>query len=1195
MKPDMITPAAVQRSLNAIRYGKPMDSDSLLDLDFVRLHLREEGIVSSHESAAWALGVLLATLVDEALGVARAPDVAHSPRSGSVSERARELDQARGRVNESRSGSTPAAERAALRADFSANFPERELWSLLHHRYFSLGQLQMKELVSILDLPRRTLGRRLTAAHVRLAEELRAREHSATTALAKFPGASPHERIVVRTPLARSETTLGETALPRQEQPTPGAAVGTQTLPEDPSAAPSDRLHASHPEANAKARDVGLIEAELLSAIRSDDRTISLEPGELERILLRPVADVEAYLLSRIATWRRPGYRLDSHFVDLTMLVDQGSETEGERWQPDARRFEHLAEVMDVNTAEAFVVLGPPGSGKSTLLRRIELDLAAEALRDAAAPLPFFVSLNSYRAVSPSTVSAPGDPLSAALESPARAGRSWKEPFQPNDDPPPEPLEWLERQWAQRYPELPPLAVVWSSRPIVLLLDGLNEMPHADVADYRLRIRAWKVMIREVLANRRASRAVFTCRSLDYGAPLSSPAHPVPQVRIEPLDDDKIQLFLKRHAVGRAEEIWGTVASTPQLDFLRIPFLLKLLVEQSQRGKPLSLDRAALFTGFVRRTLQREIERDNPIFLPGSLLDERDYRRSMSSRSWPTPATLPERGALFTSLSLLANSMQVRKMRGDASLVHISYDEAAEIVGPELIDDVLRAGAALTLIHESWDRDEIMFFHQLMQEYFAARYVAAHPGEGPEFARVEVMAERISPSVEDVLAELAPSDSLPPLPTSGWEETLLMSTSVSEAPDVLIRDLMLTNLPLAGRCAAQSDVRERLDGSLVESLRESLVQASRDPRVDLRARIASGLALGELGDPRFVVGCGPSGDEFLTPPLIDIAGGRYSIGDDEAPGKGGDFGAPRHDVKLAAFRIGRFDVTNAEWSRFMNAGGYEDERWWEGRDAEAWRRGETSADALREFYYYWCERLQADLTLFDNYLETGVMIKKSYDEWHEMVALDGKDLKAYIEIKAPSGRIVRPLGWADSKYTHPAQPVTGICWFEARAYCRWLSEQTGVTFRLPTEVEWEAAAGGKNGRRYPYGDEFIVHAGNTPALHYRRPLPIGVLPEGDTPEGIADLCGGVQNLTSTNWGEDADSDGPPYPYTPDDGREDQTAPPKVYRILRSGSFWTPRGHSRSAARVVRGRIDCQYRAVGLRLVISDMGQDRLSG
>ena len=72
-----------------------------------------------------------------------------------------------------------------------------------------------------------------------------------------------------------------------------------------------------------------------------------------------------------------------------------------------------------------------------------------------------------------------------------------------------------------------------------------------------------------------------------------------------------------------------------------------------------------------------------------------------------------------------------------------------------------------------------------------------------------------------------------------------------------------------------------------------------------------------------------------------------------------------------------------------------------------------------------------------------------------------------------------PRFWDDPAFNGPRQPVVGVSWFDAVAYCDWLSRVRGQSFRLPTEAEWEKAAlGGVDGAKYPWGDEPF---GPTPA------------------------------------------------------------------------------------------------------------------
>ncbi len=874
----------------------------------------------------------------------------------------------------------------------------------------------------------------------------------------------------------------------------------------------------------------------LHEAVAKDGPTAVLSPETIQQITQHSPRNLGEYRLCRIAEWSQPRYELDKRFVRLVMMIDQGPTAEGLRW-PEAGRFDDLRSVLDKVPDPALILLGPPGSGKSTLLRRLELDIAVDALRGGPDTVTFFLPLNFYRP----------DTLGGKL-------------------PPPE--EWLREQWQTRYRQLGPLDDLLREGRLVLLLDALNEMPHRAYADYCDRVRLWQQFLQNVVRLWPGNRVVFSCRSLDFSAVLSGPDLPVPQVRIERLSRERMRKFIAAYAPENTNEIWRKLDGSPQLDLFRVPFFLKLLCDEVRSTGRIPEGQVELFTGFVRRALLREIERGNRLFEPDELLTERDHWRLNNVDGWRSAHDLPDDGCLIPLLASLAFDMQYSGMKGDASQVRVGYGEACGMVHHDRAKDILRAGTALNVLDEDRKRNEVLFFHQLLQEYFAARRLAAEPD--PQLVRTEWRAERVSPRLDETLAQLADSDPLPTLAATGWEETTVLAAAMAGDPAAFVRTLMGVNLPLAARCAAQADVG--VPAALKADVQQALIDRAQDAKADLRARIAAGLAQGELGDPRFERRTGQHG-EYLLPPLVDIRGGKYTIGsadglyDDEEP---------VHEVELAPFQIGKFPVTNAEWSLFMEAGGYDADRWWDTAAAKAWRRGEGTAEGPKEDDREWRQWCQANFERIRQLHTDNRITSKQVDDWEAIARMSDDEFERLLEQWNPPGRQTQPRFWDDRIFNGAAQPVVGICWHEARAYCAWLSAQSGAVFRLPTEAEWEAAARGKRGRRCAYGNDFDAASCNTFETHVRQTTPIGVFPGGETPEGLVDMTGNALEWTSSIYR--------PYPYEPDDGRENPE-PEDARRVVRGGSWVDPRVSARAACRN-GDPPNARHDDVGFRVVVS---------
>lgn len=138
----------------------------------------------------------------------------------------------------------------------------------------------------------------------------------------------------------------------------------------------------------------------------------------------------------------------------------------------------------------------------------------------------------------------------------------------------------------------------------------------------------------------------------------------------------------------------------------------------------------------------------------------------------------------------------------------------------------------------------------------------------------------------------------------------------------------------------------------------------------------------------------------------------------------------------------------------------------------------------------------------------------------------------------------------------PNFPQYNVSWFEAMAFCRWLSDRLNKKIRLPSEIQWEKAARGNGDRIFPWGDEVDTNLCNIAETEIRSVSPVGCFPNPDNPwgkDGPLDMCGNVWDWCTTICEKEGGTLFS-YPYEPRDGREDENLGNDYLRIVRGGSF-----------------------------------------
>jgi formylglycine-generating enzyme required for sulfatase activity len=104
----------------------------------------------------------------------------------------------------------------------------------------------------------------------------------------------------------------------------------------------------------------------------------------------------------------------------------------------------------------------------------------------------------------------------------------------------------------------------------------------------------------------------------------------------------------------------------------------------------------------------------------------------------------------------------------------------------------------------------------------------------------------------------------------------------------------------------------------------------------------------------------------------------------------------------------------------------------------------------------------------------------------------------------------------ESSWNQPNRPRETVSWYEAVAFCRWLSQQLGYEIGLPSEQQWEKAARGTDGRKYPWGNGYRAGFANVDEKetkagpsYLEQTSAVGLYRQGASPYGLMDMAGNV--------------------------------------------------------------------------------------
>ena len=672
-----------------------------------------------------------------------------------------------------------------------------------------------------------------------------------------------------------------------------------------------------------------------------------------------------------------------------------------------ALRLSEPQPLLDIlHEHDGVIILGDPGAGKTTFLKFLALKLARGEGEELGlnGRLPILLPLAAY--------------ANALGEKDIRLDDFIAAYFD---------------ETVAEHPVSEMLADALKSGLALILLDGLDE-----VKDLSLRNTVVeRVMDFYAYHRRKGNKFLLTSRVVGY-RDVRPAAENLAESTLVDFDDEEIEGFINRWTMALEKEAQGGDTAVARTDaeaerrglldavqhnqgvrhLAANPLLLTILALMKRQGVSLPERRVQLYDRYVT-TLLSSWNRARSLTgrAPGRDLDEEDTVRMLA----PLALWMHE---IAPGVGLVPRPELQRKL---IELFTARGEENPRAASKQFLEDV-HQHAALLLARGP---EEYGFIHLTFEEYLAAVAIALE-GQGD----AELMVKILSPHIGE----------------QAWREVTLLTVAYLGIPQRLprvagqvVEALALAKEGQPGEAAvlAGDAVLDSFPGGIPMESKDRVVQAllpvMKNVETAPKTRQRAGQILGKLGwQP----------EDIET--FIKIPAGKFLYGDD------------KEECEIPYdFWMAKYPVTNLQFARFMESGGYENAAWWS-KDGWVWQK----------------ER-----------------------------------------------RKTQPNNWEDRNFNNPISPVVGVTWYEAKAYAIWLGQQAlpfekpdNYSVSLPTQEEWEYAARGTNGRVYPWGDNFASEFANTSESGSIRTTVICTYPQGISSFGVQDLSGNVFEWTDS-WSD----------------------------------------------------------------------------